>query len=258
LTPVLDAGIVTEDAVLGGRLRLLQPKDGHRVGHDAILLAAACPAFSGERVVDLGAGVGAAGLAVALRVPGVEVALVDLDEQVCALARENARINGLADSVFIAQLDVTGAPATFAAAGLQSESIARVLLNPPFNDPRRQRPSPDLRRRLAHSATPGGLSVWIGTAKRLLRPGGTLTLISRADALDAVLCALQSLGAVAVLPVHSHPGQPAIRILVRATKSSRAPMIILPGFYLNDAAGRPSMEAQSLLRGEGTLALAQL
>src|SRR5258707_14562848 len=52
---------VTEDAVLGGKLRLKQPTGGHRFGHDAILLAAACPARAGERVVDLRAGVGAAG-----------------------------------------------------------------------------------------------------------------------------------------------------------------------------------------------------
>src|SRR5262249_16190873 len=70
---------VTEDAALGGRLRLKQPKGGHRFGHDAILLAAACPARAGERVVDLGAGVGAAGLALALRVAGIEVALVEVD-----------------------------------------------------------------------------------------------------------------------------------------------------------------------------------
>src|SRR5262249_58944603 len=52
---------VTEDAVLGGKLRLKQPTGGHRFGHDAILLAAACPARAGERVVDLGAGGGPAG-----------------------------------------------------------------------------------------------------------------------------------------------------------------------------------------------------
>ena len=82
---------VTEDAVLGGRLRLKQPRRGHRVGHDAILLAAACPARAGERVVDLGAGVGAAGLALALRVDGSEVTLVEVDAGLAALAAENAR-----------------------------------------------------------------------------------------------------------------------------------------------------------------------
>ena len=61
----------TEDGFLGGQLRLRQPKSGHRAGHDAILLAAATPARAGDRVADFGAGVGAAGLALATRVAGI-------------------------------------------------------------------------------------------------------------------------------------------------------------------------------------------
>src|SRR6266508_1946551 len=95
------ANDLTEDAVLGGRLRLAQPKRGHRVGHDAILLAAACPARAGERTVDLGAGVGAAGLALAARVDGVEVTLVEIDARLAALASENARRNGLGARVSV-------------------------------------------------------------------------------------------------------------------------------------------------------------
>ena len=97
--PAEARGDLSEDAVLGGRLRLLQPKRGHRVGHDAILLAAACPARAGERAVDLGAGVGAAGLALAARVEGVAVTLVEIDPGLAAIAAANAERNGLAARV---------------------------------------------------------------------------------------------------------------------------------------------------------------
>src|SRR5215813_12178132 len=160
---------VTEDAALGGRLRLKQPRRGHRVGHDAILLAAACPARAGERVVDLGAGVGAAGLALALRVADIEVALVEVDAALARLAAQNARLNGLSARVSAVVLDVAAPARAFAAAGLGLESVARVLMNPPFNDPARQRASPDARRRLAHVGPGGMLSVWIKSAARLLR-----------------------------------------------------------------------------------------
>ena len=145
---------VTQDAVLGGRLLLKQPRRGHRVGHDAILLAAACPARARDRVVDLGAGVGAAGLALALRVAGTRVTLVEVDAGLAALAAENAQVNGLAARVGSTVLDVAAPARAFAAAGLAPESMARVLMNPPFNDPARQRTSPDRQRRLAH-AGPG-------------------------------------------------------------------------------------------------------
>ena len=107
------------------------------------------------------------------------------------------------------------------AAGLAPESVTRVLMNPPFNDPARQRASPDRQRRLAHAGPDGTLAAWIKTAARLLRPGGTLTLIWRADGLAAVLKALDAaFGAVTVFPIHSKAGEPAIRILVRAAKAT--------------------------------------
>src|SRR5258705_3681421 len=91
----------TEDAFLGGQLRLRQLKSGHRAGHDAMLLAAAVSARSGDRVVDFGAGVGAAGLAVARRVAGIELVLVEIDEVLAGLARGNAASNALAADVIV-------------------------------------------------------------------------------------------------------------------------------------------------------------
>src|SRR5580704_8181516 len=103
------AGDVTEDAFLGGKLRLRQPKSGHRAGHDAMLLAAATPASPGDRVVDFGAGIGAAGLAVAQRSngfnPGIELVLVEIDAALAGLARDNAASNAIAAEVVV--LDIT-------------------------------------------------------------------------------------------------------------------------------------------------------
>lgn len=253
----LRAADVTEDAVLGGRLRLLQPRRGHRVGHDAILLAAATPARAGENVVDLGAGVGAAGLAVAARILDVTVTLVEIDPALAALAAENAQRNDLAERVRAVVLDAAAPARAFAAAGLPAETAMRVMINPPFNDAARQRTSPEPARRLAHASDPDALPRWIRTAAWLLRPRGTLTLIWRADGVAEVLRALEpAFGEVMVLPVHPKPAAPAIRILVRATKSSRAPLSLLPGLVLNDDGGRPTPEADAVLRGHAILPLA--
>lgn len=250
---------VTVDAVLGGRLRLAQPRRGHRVGHDAILLAASCPARAGERAIDLGAGVGAAGLALAARVNGVEVTLVEIDAELAALAGANAERNALAERVRVAVLDVMAPARAFAAAGLGPESVTRVLMNPPFNHPGRQRASPDDRRRLAHSGAGGTLAAWVKTAARCLRPRGTLALIWRADGLGDVIETLTpAFGAVAVLPVHGRADEAAIRVLVRATKGSRAPLELLPGLMLNDDSGHPTPEAEAVLRGEAILPLAEI
>jgi tRNA1(Val) A37 N6-methylase TrmN6 len=245
---------VSEDAVLGGRLVLRQPTRGHRFGHDAILLAAACPARPGDHVVDLGAGVGAAGLALAKRVAGISVTLVEINAELAALAQANAQRNGLADSVRAVVLDATGSGRAFAEAGLDAGSVMHVMMNPPFHDQARQQASPDSLRALAHVAPDRILTAWVATAARLLRSGGTLTTIWRADGLLEVLVAVaNAFGGTAILPVHGNPGRSAIRILARAVKGSRAPLELLPGLTLTDVSGRSTPEAEAVLRNGAPL-----
>jgi tRNA1(Val) A37 N6-methylase TrmN6 len=240
----------TDDAILGGALTLRQPKSGHRFGHDAVLLAAATSARPGEHAVEFGAGVGAAGLALAHRVAGLRVTLIEIDPELAALATHNIESNRLSDRAQAVALDVASSAGAFAAAGLPSGSIQRALMNPPFNDPARRKSSPDSRRSLAHSAPLDELSQWVRRAFLVLAPSGTLTLIWRADGLGDVLAALgRGFGGVAVLPVYPRPSAAAIRILVTATKESRASLMLLPGLTLNGTDGRPTMEAERVLRG---------
>jgi tRNA1(Val) A37 N6-methylase TrmN6 len=241
----------SDDTVLGGRLLLRQPRRGHRVGHDAILLAAATGAAAGDHAVDLGAGVGAAGLALATRVGGLKVTLVEIDPALTALADGNARRNGLADRVRALTLDVTR-PETFAAAGLAPESADHVLMNPPFND--LSHASPDAQRRLAHAAAPDTLPRWVSAAAHLLKRDGVLTLIWRADGLAAVEEALApAFGNIAILPIRPRPDAAAIRMIVRARKGGTALLTQHPGLELNDSHGQPTAAAEAVLRAGRTL-----
>lgn len=244
----------TDDAVLGGRLRITQKKRGHRVGHDAILLAAAVAARPGDRAVEFGSGVGAAGMALAVRCPEVDVTLVEIDPELSAIAATNIARNGLGGRVRAVTLDVTASADEFAARGLAPGTADRVLMNPPFNDAARQNVSPDPDRRAAHAAGESLLADWVTSAERLLHTAGALTLIWRADGLADVLAVLGGrFGEVAVLPVYGRAGQPAIRVIVDARKGSRAPLKLLPGLDLNDGAGKPTAEAEAVLREAAAL-----
>ncbi len=248
----------TDDAVLGGRLRLLQPRRGHRFGHDAILLAAATGGLAGEHAVELGAGVGTAGLVLAQRVAGLRLTLIEIDPTLADAASMNAQRNGLGDRVAAIALDVTAAAAAFTAAALGPGSVQRVLMNPPFHDAATRQISPDPARRRAHADMSGMLAQWVQTASRLLQPGGVLTLIGSADRLADVLSALgHGFGAVVILPVFPKPDVPAVRILVRAVKQSRGPLALLGGLTLNGADGRPSVQAEAILRDGVLLPLAE-
>ncbi len=245
---------VTEDAFLGGQLRLKQPRSGHRAGHDAILLAAATSAQPGDRVVEFGAGVGTAGLALAKRVKELGLILAEIEPELAALARANAAANAIAAEIVV--LDVTADAQAFAAKGLMPDSADIVLMNPPFNDPARHRGSPDQARQSAHVATEDTLAAWVHAARRILKSGGALTLIWRADGLADVLTALsRGFGSLSVLAVHGEAGKPAIRILVRAVKGGRAPTRILPGLMLNEESRVPKKEVQQILAGRAALPL---
>ncbi|MBR0869139.1 methyltransferase [Bradyrhizobium tropiciagri] len=247
---------VTEDGFLGGQLRLRQPRSGHRAGHDAILLAAATPAQPGDRVVELGSGVGAAGLAVARRVGGIALALVEIDPALAELARNNAAANAIPGDVIV--LDVEADASAFAAAGLGPDSADVVLMNPPFNDPARHRASPDEARERAHVATATTLAAWVHVARRILRSNGRLAMIWRADGIGEVLAALdRGFGSLEILPVHADATSPAIRILVRATKGGRAPTRLHAALLLNEKPGVPNKWVQEILAGKGGLPLAR-
>lgn len=244
---------VTADTVLGGRVRLAQPRIGHRAGHDAVLLAAAVPAGAGDRVLDLGAGVGTAAFCLAARVPVGYLTLVEIDPELAALAEQNAAANGLGNRTRVLVMDALTRGAPREKAGLLVGAIDRVMTNPPFHDAPRHRGSPGAARRLAHSGGDDMLAGFLRTAVAVLRPGGTVTLIHRADRPEALIAAMKGrFGGISLRPVHPKPGAPAVRLIATGTKGSRAPTAILPGLVLQDAEGHPTPEAEAVLRhGQG-------
>jgi tRNA1(Val) A37 N6-methylase TrmN6 len=232
--PAADA--LTEDAFLGGALTILQPKAGYRAGLDAVLLAAALRAGANERVLDAGSGVGVAGLAAARRLPEVEVMLVEQDPHLAEIARRNIARNGMSGRARAIAADVTQPLGACAELHALAERFDHVLANPPYIVEGRGTAASHATKAAAHAMPSGDLDRWMRFAASMLRPGGTVTLIHRAEALAEVLAALEGrFGDARVLPVHPFAGNPASRILVRATKASRAPLVLHSPIILHEA-----------------------
>lgn len=243
----------TLDAVLGGRVVLEQPARGHRAGTDAILLAACVT--GGGLVVDLGAGVGTAGLAVAARLPQVRLVLVERDPAMARLAQGNVERNGWSDRAEVVVADVTAPGRAREAAGLRAGEATWVIANPPFYQSDRVRSSDDARQRAAHGfERPGDLAAWLRTAASLLVAGGRLALVHRAEALPALFAAFGSrFGAIELRTVQPRAETPAHRVLVRARLGSRAPLMLHPALILHEPTGAFTPEAEALHRGEAAV-----
>ncbi|WP_119169067.1 tRNA1(Val) (adenine(37)-N6)-methyltransferase [Algihabitans albus] len=247
----------SDDRLLDGRVSLRQPLAGYRAAIDPVLLAAAVPARPGERVLELGCGAGAAALCLLVRLPNLSVTGLELQPGLAALARHNAEANGRsaegaappAAGLTVLEGDVAAPPRTL------GSGYDRVLLNPPFQLSAAEA-SPLASKDLANREASAPLTLWLELGLRRLRQGGTLTLIHRAERLSFILAALEgAAGDLRVLPLWPQTGKPAKRILVQATRGSRAGTTLLPGLSLHASAGQFTAEAEAVLRGRAQLSL---
>ncbi len=237
---------LTEDTLLGGRIRIRQPKRGYRVNADTMLLASAVEAKPGMRLLEVGCGVGAALIAVAARTENVSLVGLERDANMASIARENLAMNGMSTGAEIVTGDVLGR-------GANRDVFDGVFFNPPF-DLEGEGRAPSLERRHAYIAD-GPIERWIAALSDRLTGAAALTMIHRAHKLPEILSALEGrLGGVEIFPVRPRAEEPAKRILVRARKGSRAPLKLLKGLDLHDASGaKHTPEAEALLRGDATL-----
>jgi tRNA1(Val) A37 N6-methylase TrmN6 len=245
----LDETKVTEDRVLNGRIRLRQSVGGYRAGLDAALLAAACDSGPGERVLEAGCGVGGALLAAAARRPDSDFCGLERDSGAAGLARDNVALNALEARVEILDGDVQ---AGFRA--LERPTFDAVMANPPFfDDPSALRaPAPE---KTGAWMADGGLGAWTEFLLKAVREGGRITMIHRADRLADILALLApKAGSFRIRPIQPFPDTPAKRVLVRAIKTGKAPLVLLPALVLHDRdGGQHTAGTEAILRGDADL-----
>ncbi len=246
------------DAFHRGGFHVVQPTDrGHRSGMDAMMLAAAVPNNFGGTLADLGAGAGAAGLAVASRCPASRVVLVEKSTEMAAFARETLALSSnshLAGRAEVVEADVALAGRARVGAGLADASFDFAIMNPPFNAAR-DRATPDLLKQSAHIMAPDLFESWIRTAAAIVRPRGGLALIARPDSLEAVLAAVKGrFGDCRIVPVLPRADKPAIRIILRGERGSRKALSLEPPLILHNASGHGhAARADDVCNGRASL-----
>ena len=243
---------VSRDSLLGGRVTVLQPVTGYRAAIDPVFLAAAVPAAAGERVLDVGSGVGTAALCLATRVPGAKVSGIELQRDLVRLAMRNADLNGLSGGADFMRGNLLEPPLRLAPA-----SFHHVMANPPFVEAGRGNKPPDPGKAAATMEGMADFGDWLKFCLVMARPRGSVTLIHRADRLDEVLAAMRGhLGEIVVFPLWPGGGdKPAKRVVVRGRKGLATPLRLSPGLVLHGPDGAFTEAAHAILRDAAGLTL---
>ena len=243
---------VTHDALLGGRVRLVQPRHGYRVAIDPVFLAAAVPVVRGDRVLDVGCGVGAAALCVAFRELGCRISAIEANRDLVRLAVEN-----VADNAMVGRIDVMTGDLIRPPSRLAPGSFHHVMMNPPYLEDGQATASPDAGKAMANIESTAKLGDWLRFALMMVRAGGTVTVVHRADRLDGLLAALHGrVGGIVVFPLWpDRTSRPAKRVLLRAVKGSATPLRLAAGWVLHEQGGAYSEAAEKILRHGADLPL---
>jgi len=241
----------SEDTLLGGRVKLRQPRDGYRAAIDPVLLAAAVPAGDGDTVLDIGCGAGAASLCLAWRVERCRITGIERQRDLVHVANDNVALNGLFGRFVAVQGDLLRPPPR-----LEPGSFAHVMANPPFLESGTASPSPETAKAAANIEGEADLAAWVRFALLMARPKGSISFIHRADRMEQLLAHLSGrAGEIVVFPLWAGAEKPAKRIILRARKGVATPTRLTPGLVLHEADGRYTPAAEAVLRAGAALQL---
>lgn len=242
---------VTQDYLLGGRVQIRQPAEGYRVAIDPIFLAASIQPDPETTILDIGAGVGAASLCLAARVPNCRIIGLETQRDMVRLASENIVLNAMRDRIEILGGDLLRPPPRLAAG-----TYAHVMANPPYLAAADHTPSSTLQKAQSHGEGEASLEHWVRFALLMVRPKGTVTFIHRADRLDMILsCFAGKMGDIVVYPLWPGKDKPAKRVLIQGCKNSNGPLRLAPGMMLHGVDGRFTPQAEAILRDAAGLIL---
>jgi len=234
---------IIETTLLRGRVRLLQPKKGFHASLDTVFLAAGAPSRPRARVLDIGCGVGSAGLCFLVRCPDAALTGVDIQQDLIDLALQNAALNGASGRCRFFCGDIRHEKT------IDDNAFHLVMMNPPYLEAGKHTPSPEKIKAASHGES-ANLEDWIKYAHKKLKQGGDIVMIHRADRLDDIIRALTArrwFGSVVVHPLFSYAGEDARRVIVRARKERYAPLVLKSGTVIHEVGGQYTAAAAGVL-----------
>jgi len=236
---------VTDDTLLGGKVKFRQPASGYRAAIDPVLLAAAVPAAVQGRVLDLGCGAGAAMLCLARRREDLNVVGLERDPATADLARQNAAANGFGTRVSVVTGDILNPPPQ-----VMVGSFDAVMANPPHLETETATPSPVAAKAAATHEGEARIADWARAAARFVRPQGVVLFVHRMDRLGELRAAVEQAGCggLVMCPLYPKVGVEPKRVILVARRGAKPDVQTANGLILHEHDERFTAKASAILR----------
>ncbi len=167
-------------------LKIIQNPDGFCFGIDAVLLSNFCEVKKGETVVDLGTGTGIIPILIAGKSRARKIIGIEIQDKVAEMAQRSVLMNHLEARVEIINEDLKNA-----ARHVAPSSVDVVTANPPYMAEGRGIQNGNMAKAVSRHEIKCNINGVVGTAAKLLRPGGRFYMIHRPHRLVDVFCALR-------------------------------------------------------------------
>ena len=181
---------------------------------DSIFLSAAIPAGMGDKVLDLGSGVGAAALCLAGRVSGCKIIGIEIQNDLIECAQRNIVENKFGDRLKIFLGDIVNPPDR-----IRNNSFDHVMANPPFFRIGEVVRSPYVSKNISKVENGVSVASWVKLGVRALKSNGTITFVFRNDRLNEILQAFgRKIGNISIFPLVSKQGGRTKRVIIHGRK----------------------------------------
>lgn len=237
--PISDRSF-TEDRILGGQLKLVQPKDGYRVAIDPMVLAHFVSIEPQQEILDVGCGVGTVSLILKAKEKSAKILAIDIDEEMCHFCQQNSKINS-----FDIEVKNIGIENVRKDASLKNRLFDQVVTNPPFFELKSSKISES--KKMSNFETIN-LGDWIASCIKQLKNNGIFSIIHKASRIDDILYALKNVaGSIVIIPIFPKKNCEANRVIVQAKKSSKSATKICSGIVAHNDDGSYSEFMHNIL-----------
>lgn len=233
----------TQDYILNGKIKIMQPKRGYRVAIDPIILASFVDIRPHQSLLDVGCGVGTISLILKNIETTSNITAIDLDEVMCDFCKRNSDVNFLDLNVINCSVENVGSNEE-----LKSKYFDHVITNPPFFEDRSSRISHT--KRLANFETIE-LKTWIALCLKKLKNNGMFSIIHNASRIGEIMQSVDGiLGDIEIIPIYSRNGNDAKRVIVCGKKGRKSDTKITTGIVVHNSDGSYTDIAKKILAGQ--------